>query len=1038
MKLKAMMITIEVELTDKSKRQTGKVREIDFENDKVTITEVDESQYRYDPKDIILGIENDDKLFVTKTHFRVKGRYGFAILGFKILDDAGVEFQKSQEIYEISSPSIDDEFEERTLKFFNGYFFDSPLIKVEKGKVKYCNELSPSSIGVLNPGHFYLIIRKKSDSSMIAGKYRVEVLPSSISFNDFENMIGDLVSIRQELVMLQATEKDKNKGKEKQNTLIEISETYEDALRNILSELDTLSYYLHKINKKPKGVLFSERVLLSRNKVKRFDGPIIADYYGQKEKVRAFIKTENYNIYENRLFYYAIQKLYAFFQTHIADWKMNYLKSEKNLLERRIKAFLHSYGDLNLEDVEKLIYKAMTKPQNSEEKQQQEKSKAHLFDILINNKHTNKNDSQDDIHVKIEIKISNQEEIKPQVEKWGNFYIDFKGKDLFVKYVPRKPGNKFNRELVGYTVYEKDRIIDTFSCNCLEGSNGLTLSLLGNEFQNELLNLMMGKGFATVVIDAVIETNNSTTPYYSKNKNIYSIALKRILGIEKQEGNISLYSRTIKDLFVQYGNLILADAYLYEVRSYQQKRKDLIVKINTEQNLFLQIKREFQTLLKLPFFSNVSERKENFRMTQIISNDHNYFRVYKELVNLNERFRYLDLLPKKEIIIKKLDRIYEYWILVTMVHILVKRQWKLKSDSLITFIDDFLESNHTWDLDDDDKPLPPLILEHDINNWQNIRNGTAIETNRKVIMKIAYNNKLEYKYDKLSFKRKLSQKAISDGPNKRPDFKIDISLMEGNSCLITKHFYLDAKYRSYGDQGKNGMDLFIKEDIGGVAIDKYIEAFIDTDDLRADASFIVHTDKDPKYTYFGGFYDEEINGKLNQVNNDIDCKINWRNEYDKKSPKHRYGGFCCLPNNLNGLITYLKMILEYHFSNCGKTVSIERKTKYGIDKNTYDAKLYEVCWECGNSNSVYCAADFDLVEEKLKNNKHLVLVNVKKTTGGNIKFYYKCNGCGNFWVRTMCEANKHPLIKHTENNYHVPEDDDIWYVKCPKCDPIIL
>ena len=41
MKLKAMMITIEVELTDKSKRQTGKVREIDFENDKVTFCDID-------------------------------------------------------------------------------------------------------------------------------------------------------------------------------------------------------------------------------------------------------------------------------------------------------------------------------------------------------------------------------------------------------------------------------------------------------------------------------------------------------------------------------------------------------------------------------------------------------------------------------------------------------------------------------------------------------------------------------------------------------------------------------------------------------------------------------------------------------------------------------------------------------------------------------------------------------------------------------------------------------------------------------------
>ena len=75
----------------------------------------------------------------------------------------------------------------------------------------------------------------------------------------------------------------------------------------------------------------------------------------------------------------------------------------------------------------------------------------------------------------------------------------------------------------------------------------------------------------------------------------------------------------------------------------------------------------------------------------------------------------------------------------------------------------------------------------------------------------------------------------------------------------------------------------MNKDICDVAIKKYIESYKDNEVFKATASFIIHTDENKKYTYWGGHSKEGIRNKLN------DTKDNKRQEY--LLPEHRYGAF---------------------------------------------------------------------------------------------------------------------------------------------------
>lgn len=106
---------------------------------------------------------------------------------------------------------------------------------------------------------------------------------------------------------------------------------------------------------------------------------------------------------------------------------------------------------------------------------------------------------------------------------------------------------------------------------------------------------------------------------------------------------------------------------------------------------------------------------------------------------------------------------------------------------------------------------------------------------------------------------------------------------------------------------------------------------------------------------------------------------------------HRVGGFSLTPNNSTHFLTWICLCMEYFLGE------------------------YTTCWACGS---------IDVKKEELF------------TKGDRKKYYFTCNHCKSFWVKTHCDHCENTLIvKHDlpQKQYHKLTSDK-WMVHCPVCD----
>lgn len=111
----------------------------------------------------------------------------------------------------------------------------------------------------------------------------------------------------------------------------------------------------------------------------------------------------------------------------------------------------------------------------------------------------------------------------------------------------------------------------------------------------------------------------------------------------------------------------------------------------------------------------------------------------------------------------------------------------------------------------------------------------------------------------------------------------------------------------------------------------------------------------------------------------------------QKGRYHRAGGFSLTPTNSIYFSTWISLCMEYFF------------------------KEYTTCWACGS---------IEVKEEE------------SFTMGDKKKYYYTCNHCKSFWVKTHCNScGNRLLVKHDlpQKQYHKLTSEK-WMVHCPVCD----
>lgn len=231
----------------------------------------------------------------------------------------------------------------------------------------------------------------------------------------------------------------------------------------------------------------------------------------------------------------------------------------------------------------------------------------------------------------------------------------------------------------------------------------------------------------------------------------------------------------------------------------------------------------------------------------------------------------------------------------------------------------------------------------------------------------------------------------------RPDIYLEVT----DSKISDRHkpfmFAVDAKYHSYPgfymrpEREKYGVDTVFDLDLLITAKEKYHGK------LGCDAAFVVHSDANERYTYWGGRpYKQGDRWPLDKQGN------RWPLD-------HHYGSVFANPSDTSNLRRVLKCFLMYHIDiesicwSCRREIESREKFYSGPQKHYQ----YDV-----NGNKV--GVDTVYVEQKL------------------IGREYHCGYCQSLWMRTWCSNDREDKIyKIGLDSFH--SRDGSGRMICPTC-----
>ena len=232
--------------------------------------------------------------------------------------------------------------------------------------------------------------------------------------------------------------------------------------------------------------------------------------------------------------------------------------------------------------------------------------------------------------------------------------------------------------------------------------------------------------------------------------------------------------------------------------------------------------------------------------------------------------------------------------------------------------------------------------------------------------------------------------------NLRPDIYLEVTDSRTSNKAKPFMFAIDAKYHSYPgfymrpEREKHGVDTVFDLDLLIIAKEKYHGK------LGCDAAFVVHSDANEEYTYWGGRpYPLVKNGSQSKA------RDFW--------PEHHYGAVFSNPSNTRNLRRLLNCFLMYHVDIEGICWSCRREVEP-------QQKFYSGPLSCYQYDDAGNKVGVDTIYTELK------LVGRE----------YHCADCQRSWTRTWCRDDKeHKLYKIGGDSFH--SRDGLGHMICATC-----
>ena len=928
-------------------------------------------------------LSNEGRPFITKTHFKLNGY--FCIPAFELIPEG------EENLREFSVDFCADEGNTKVYSFERdsktGLFLDYPkgsYIKVldnnniwhGKWKFNYNNGADTGALGAVQPGYTKILLKK--NELLYDNKVReLLVLPSSISFEQLETMIKEVMFIRRELVFL------KNKNMKKAKTYFGLEKddvndyNWELQLRWITNCLNRIEPHLIRVNSMPRTGLKKRSEFKQFCQIKKIT-PLILEQY-MKDQSRRKYMTKNdvvsFDIYEHRLLKNKLIELKKFVQEQNVQNIMSVNETEENIISQMVQLLDKEYDyskTIKFEDIE-TEWKAYREPIfNTIRKWELDYKKE--FDSVMTSNNNGELSGTDcesaDKTVMFDFALEFQKIWPPKVNIRNNrFCIDFD--PIRDRYAPLKYINSgcyiiHNNEKIYLMnrfsmISNESKSLLTFYKNIIMATknksdeSAITVKIKGYASANKFKNDNKFDRLEIYKIDRIL-LNDQTIDFIDNSQD----ATKELREIYIDESiNRNLF---LKDTILKQNNIIALEHGLLN------NQKKLMVNLDCYSDIVV---KKIEKFLSFALFKDISgNEKQTWRMTQIFTNDSNYNYIYRMLHLLDKICDFSFSSDGEKILHEKVDKIYEYWILSKILEkLILKQKWETENnDDIIKVFNNFFDRKNSW-------------------NLQKVRlKKYGDEERRTFTMDIFYDTELGESLSDL-INPTITNKRYSD--KLRPDYLFRVKDETGTDII----FILDAKYRDYSNMGER---YWIDEDLKKVCVEKYIERPLR--DLKIDniaTAFIVHTDITP------GNKENNTNqflGKYVTYNAFSNSKVSIPIVSGKDGSKCQVGSFYLVPyvQNIynqsgNNLDTFFKMVFEYFL----------------------DA-WEERCWQCGSKN---------------------IKVTTLFTGGGYPKYHMRCCECDSFWVKNHCYNSRchSPIIKHMIN-YHIEQEyGSTWKLLCPSC-----
>lgn len=676
------------------------------------------------------GTNLDKGLWTVYTHYRYNNK--FYQLAFK----PELEENENIEDYNVFiRTKEDDEEKSEILRYVEEHnlFFDSDKYINKRGYQKVSKKNIFDTAG-------YIDLRIKNLKTKNVQTIPIRALPSSIDYEDYIEMIEELISIREDIVISDGSK-------------VGIGRQWQIKRDNFAECINNIYDHIIQINNKPGSKLSLESINLPYNKITNLKPNTIIEksLYPYKNKYKTTVSREDLNIYENQIIKYSLIQIKKKIEKFKADLYRKFNYNDKYL--EQVKS---NIVDLYGKDLESKKTEFGTIIQQKEDK----------INKIITNLSNKEIYSRDSIEVNFEL-YSNLGKLDEDTSIWEKLYYNERNNTFTFKFKST------------YHEDHKPKMYDFDTRNRVycyrEGNNG---NIRYEKFEIQKIEFEINVKDIRKIIFIHESLNNRDNNRFifhirgrvKNNGSVYCEDLIKINGNPVPEYSVEIIKKFIESYNINDENEKEKLGFINCIENKTVDLKQAQKELETDKILNQTIDK-IDKLLDLNIFKNIEEKKDILKPTQLFINDFSYNKVFRELKKLNEKVSFLDGISPDMYFLKTTADIYENWCLYKIVSILISDLgWKLiNKDDVLKDMDALLKHAGR-----SDKPSVTIKLEHTIYNGEILS------------LDLIYEGKIYY-YDNEQSKKRY----------KTPDYQFVFK----SKTMGEKRVYLDAKYRNYEEQG---------------------------------------------------------------------------------------------------------------------------------------------------------------------------------------------------------------------------------------------